>query len=136
MQGMNVDWIAHKAANLPDKTATVELPSGRWQSYSEMHERVGKVAAWLISLGVKRGDRVGVLALNSVDTLDVIFATWRIGAVHLALNFRLTPTELDYIIGNAEPGVLIYDPELSATVDALAVEIDHVVDMEGQGKRA
>ena len=64
MQGMIVDWIAHNAANLPDKTATVELPSGREQTYAQMHERVGRVAAWLISLGVKRGDRVGVLAQN------------------------------------------------------------------------
>jgi len=133
MQGMIIDWIGHNAANLPNKLATVELPSERRQTYADMHERVGRVAAWLISLGVERGDRVGVLALNSVDTLDIIFATWRIGAVHLALNFRLTPSELDYIIGNAEPNVLVYDPELSATVEALTVSIDHVIDMEGQG---
>jgi fatty-acyl-CoA synthase len=98
-----------------------------------MHDRVGRVAAWLVSLGVERGDRVGVLALNSVDTLDIIFATWRIGAVHLALNFRLTPGELDYIIGNAEPVVLIYDVELSGTVEALSVDVDYLIDLEGQG---
>ena len=133
MQGMIVDWIGHNALNLPTKTATVELPSGRRQTYAEMHERVGKAAAWLLSLGVQRGDRVGVLALNSIDTLDLIFATWRIGAVHLALNFRLTPSELDYIIGNAEPKVLIFDPELTATVEALSVHVEHMIDMEGQG---
>ena len=115
MQGMIVDWIAHNAANLPDKTATVELPSGRQQSYAQMHDRVGRIASWLLALGVERGDRVGVLALNSVDMLDIIFATWRIGAVHLALNFRLTPSELDYIIGNAEPKMLIFDLELAPT---------------------
>ena len=75
-----------------------------------MHERVGRVASWLVSIGVKPGDRVGLLALNSIDTLDIVFATWRIGAVHLALNFRLTPSELDYIIGNAEPDVLDLRP--------------------------
>jgi fatty-acyl-CoA synthase len=133
MQGMIVDWIAHNALNLPDKTATLELPSNRSLSYAEMHERVGRVASWLISLGVKPGDRVGLLALNSIDTLDIIFATWRIGAVHLALNFRLTPSELDYIIGNAEPDVLIYDQELTGTVESLTVQVDHLVDLEGQG---
>ena len=133
MQGMIVDWIAHNAANLPHKTATVELPSGRTRSYAQMHDRVGRVAGWLKSLGVQRGDRVGVLALNSSDTLDIIFATWRLGAVHLALNFRLTPSELDYIIGNAEPAVLIYDRALAGTVDALSVSVEHVVDTDGQG---
>ncbi len=133
MQGMIVDWIARNADYLPEKTATVELPSGRRQSYREMHRRVGRIARWLVSLGVGKGDRVGVLALNSADTLDILFATWRIGAVHLALNFRLTPGELDYIIGNAEPEVLIFDQSLAQTVEALTVEVPHRVDLEGQG---
>jgi fatty-acyl-CoA synthase len=133
MQEIVIDWIGHSAANHPDKPATVELPSGRRQSYAEMHERVGRIAGWLKLLGVERGDRVGLLALNSTDALDIIFATWRIGAVHLALNFRLTPGELDYIIGNAEPKVLIHDRELGSTVAALSVSIEHVVETEGQG---
>ena len=133
MHGIIVDWIGHNAANQPDKTATVELPSGRRQTYAQMHERVGRIAGWLKELGIQRGDRVGVLAPNSSDMLDIIFATWRIGAVHLALNFRLTPSELDYIIGNAEPELLIFDQQLSDTVSALTVSINHLVDTEGQG---
>jgi len=133
MQGMIVDWIAHNANNLPTQLATIELPSRRQQTYAQMHNRVGQVAAWLRSLGVKPGDRVGVLALNSIDTMDIVFATWRIGAVHLALNFRLTAPELDYIIGNAEPDVLIYDTELLATIEQLSVEVEHVIQMDGQG---
>ncbi|MBD3646408.1 MAG: AMP-binding protein, partial [Pseudomonadales bacterium] len=133
MHGMIVDWIGYNAANQPDKTAIIELPSNRRQTYAEMNDRVGRVADWLVYLGVERGDRVGVLALNSNDTMDIIFATWRIGAIHLALNFRLTASELDYIIGNAEPRVLIYDRELQSTVDALTVDIETVVETEGQG---
>jgi fatty-acyl-CoA synthase len=133
MQEMVIDWIGHNAANQPDKLATVELPSGRRRSYREMHDRVGRIAGWLIALGVKRGDRVGVLALNSTDMLEIIFATWRIGAVHLALNFRLTPGELDYIIGNAEPLVLIHDRELKSTVEALSISVEHKIETEGQG---
>ncbi len=133
MQGMIIDWIAHNALNLPNKTATIELPSGREETYAQMHDRVGRIADWLKGLGVERGDRVGVLALNSIDTLDIIFATWRIGAVHLALNFRLTPSELDYIIGDAEPKVLIADVELAESVSALSVEIEHIIETDGLG---
>ncbi len=133
MQGMIIDWIAHNALNLPNKTATIELPSGREETYAQMHDRVGRIAGWLKGLGVERGDRVGVLALNSIDTLDIIFATWRIGAVHLALNFRLTPSELDYIIGDAEPKVLIADAELADSVSALSVEIEHIIETDGLG---
>ncbi len=133
MQGIVVDCIAHTAARSDDRTASIELPSGRRRRYGEMHERVGRIAGWLRSLGVERGDRVGVLALNSTDILDLVFATWRIGAVHLALNFRLTPGELDYIIGNAEPRVLIHDRELGKVVDALETRVEHVFESEGQG---
>lgn len=133
MQGIVTDWIGHNALNRPEHLATLELPSGRRRTYAEMHGRVGRIAAWLVSLGVERGDRVGVLALNSSDVLDLIFATWRIGAVHLALNFRLTPNELDYIIDNAEPKVLVYDRELASTVKALSASVEHVVATEGQG---
>ncbi|MEO1916261.1 MAG: AMP-binding protein, partial [Myxococcales bacterium] len=115
MHEVVIDWIEHGAANQPDKLATVELPSGRRQTYARMHERVGRIAGWLKSLGVEPGDRVGLLALNSSDALDIIFATWRIGAVHLALNFRLTPTELDFIVGNADPKVLIHDRDNAPT---------------------
>ncbi len=130
---MIVDWIAHNARNLPDRTATVELPSQRRRSYGEMHQRVGRIATWLTSLGVGRGDRVGVLALNSIDTVEIIFATWRIGAVHLALNFRLTAGELDFIVGNAEPKVLIYDKDLAATAGALTAPVAYAFEMDGQG---
>jgi fatty-acyl-CoA synthase len=133
MQGMIVDWVAHGANWFPHKTATIELPSERRRSYAEMHQRVGRIADWLVSLGVERGDRVGVLALNSIDTVELIFATWRIGAVHLALNFRLTAEELDYIIGNAEPKVLVYDRMLTSTVAALSVDVPVQVETEGQG---
>lgn len=128
-----IDWISWNAGNTPDATATVELPSGRVQSYAQMNERVSRIATWLLELGVKPGDRVGVLALNSTDTLDIVFATWRIGAVHLALNFRLTAPELDFIIGNAEPGVVIFDGELTATVEAITAPVTHWVETDGMG---
>lgn len=133
MSGIVIDWVEHNAASRPGALATVELPSGRRQTYAQMHDRVGRIATWLQELGVEKGDRVGLLAINSTDALDIICATWRIGAVHLALNFRLTPGELDYIIGNAEPKVLIHDQELSETVAALTVDIEHLIVTEGQG---
>ncbi len=133
MQGMIVDWIAHNAANLPEKIATVEIPGGRSKTYSQMHDRVGRIATWLRDHGVEKGDRVGVLALNSVDTVDIVFACWRIGAVYLALNFRLTPSELDYIIGNAEPKVLVYDSDQQTTIEELTVDVPTLIETDGQG---
>ena len=51
---MIVDWIAHNALNLPNKTAAIELPSGRRETYGQMHDRVGRIAGWLRDLGVDK----------------------------------------------------------------------------------
>jgi acyl-CoA synthetase (AMP-forming)/AMP-acid ligase II len=93
-----VDWVAYHAAVKPNAFATRELPSGRTQSYVEMHDRVGKIAAALHARGIRSGDRVAFLMPNTSDIMDITFATWRLGGVVLALNFRLSAQELSFIL--------------------------------------
>ena len=71
-------------------------------------------------LKIARGDRVAVLALNTTDTLEVQFACGRLGAVFLPLNTRLTVPELQFIVGDAAPKVMIHDTELAETALAVA----------------
>ena len=114
-----VDWIAHYAAAAPDKAATIKLPSGRRQNCRQMHERVGRLAAFLAAQGIGRGDRVAFLVPNSTDILDLTFATWRIGRIVLALNFRLTAAELDFVLGDAAPKIVLRDSTLLEIVGPL-----------------
>lgn len=129
------DWVEHFTYVTPDKLATIDLASGRKQTYREMHERVGRLAGFLKAKGVGPGDRVGFLALNSTDILDLILAIWRIGGSALALNYRLTAAELDYIINDATPKLLVYDTEFEAVVSEIKplVNIDHYVELDGVG---
>jgi fatty-acyl-CoA synthase len=114
------DWIAHFGRRTPDKIAVVDLASGRRFSYAQFDARISRLAAHLRDrLSIARGDRVGVLALNTTDTLEVQFACGRIGAVFLPLNTRLTVPELQYIVGDASPKVMIHDNDLAEV--ALAV---------------
>src|SRR5438477_6154489 len=110
------DWIAHHAMRTPSKTALVDLATERAFSYSQLDDRIGRLAQHLREkLAVKRGERVAVLALNTTDTLEVQFACGRLGAVFVPLNVRLTVPELEFIVGDAAPQVLIHDDELAAT---------------------
>ncbi len=131
-----VDWVAHYADASPEKTATIELPSGRRQSYRQMHERVARLAAFLADHGIERGDRVAFLAPNSTDILDLTFATWRLGGIVLALNFRLTAAELAFIIGDARPKIVLYDGELSNVVADLTGEahVELWLETHGDGR--
>jgi fatty-acyl-CoA synthase len=129
------DWIAYNAANNGAHTAQVDIASKRSYSYVDMHDRVGRVAAHLKSLGVGKGDRVGLLAMNSTDMNEVVFACWRLGAVCLMLNFRLTAPELEYIVSDADPDIIIYDTVFDTVIEELKplVKARHWIDTTGVG---
>ncbi len=110
------DWITHFGRRTPDKVAAVDIGSGRRFTYAQFDDRISRLATHLREgLGIARGDRVAVLALNTTDTLEVQFACGRIGAVFLPLNTRLTVPELHYIVGDAAPRLVIHDSDLAET---------------------
>ena len=115
------DWIAHFGRRTPDKLAAIDLASGRQLSYAQFDARISRLAAHLRDrLNINRGDRIAVLAMNTTDTLEVQFACGRIGAVFLPLNTRLTVPELQYIVGDAAPSLIIHDAELAEAAVSLA----------------
>src|SRR5438552_17103053 len=76
------DWIAHFGRRTPDKIAAIDLASERRLSYAPFDARISRLATHRRDqLGVTRGDRVAVLALNTTDTLEVQLAWCRICAV-------------------------------------------------------
>jgi fatty-acyl-CoA synthase len=115
------DWIAHYGRRTPDKVAMVDLGSGRRLTYAQADIRISRLAAHLRNTHkVARGDRVAVLAPNTTDTLEVQFACGRLGAVFLPLNTRLTVSELQFIVGDASPKVMIHDGDLAETALSVA----------------
>jgi fatty-acyl-CoA synthase len=84
------DWIAHHDRQRPAKVAIRDLGTGRVFTYGDLDRRIDAMAAYLTSLGIGRGDRVGVLAHNGVEYFDVQFACARTGAICVLLNWRLT----------------------------------------------
>jgi fatty-acyl-CoA synthase len=115
------DWIAHFGRRTPDKLAVVDLGSGRQFSYAEFDARISRLAAHLRDQRrIANGDRVAVLAMNTSDMLEVQFACGRIGAVFLPLNPRFTIPELQFIVGDATPKVIIHGAEFQDNALAVA----------------
>ena len=115
MSVLHYDWLGHHAGRVPDKTVWVDLHSKRQFTYAEANDRSLRLAAHLQkNCGVNKGDRVGVLAMNSTDMLEIQAACAKIGAIFLPLNWRLTVAELDFIIQDAAPRVLIHDTQFTA----------------------
>ena len=115
------DWIANHALRRPDSLAAIDLGSGRRLTYAMFDERIARLAVVLReAFGVKRGDRVAVFAPNTTDTFEVQFATGRLGAVFVPLNWRLATPELRAILTDCTPIVLIHDLEFAERAGALS----------------
>ena len=122
------DILGSRARLSPDRTALVEVASGKRYTYAELDGRAVRCARmWLYGLGLRPGTRVGILAGNRVEFLDAVFAAAKSGVVLVPLNTNLTAHELGYIVRDAGLKGLMYDGEHRATVRRLrpGVEIDH-----------
>ncbi len=113
------DWAAGHAAIRPDAMAQVDIQNGRSYTYAQMDERSARLGRWLQDRGVGRGDRVAILAYNGPEFFELEFAAGKTGAIMVPLNWRLAQPELDYILGDCAPKVLIHDVEFAEMCDAL-----------------
>jgi fatty-acyl-CoA synthase len=113
------DWIIHHAARRPQQVAIHDLHSQRRLTYRDLDQRCDRLAAHLAALGVGRGDRVALLAANGPEYFELQFACGRIGAVMVPLNWRLAVPELQYILGDAAPKLLMHDAEFAVAAAAL-----------------
>ncbi|GAB6935626.1 acyl-CoA synthetase [Calditerricola yamamurae] len=102
-------FLERTVVAFPDQVAEVE--GDRRYTYRELHEQVHRLGNALTRLGVKRGDRVAVLAPNTRMALEAHLAVPLIGAVLVPINIRLSPQEIAYILDHSEASVLLADSE-------------------------
>lgn len=115
------DFLERSAAIYREKTAVIDGPVRR--TYPELLERVMRLASALQQRGIRPGERVAVLSPNTTPALEAAYAVPLAGAVLCALNTRLSPPELDYILGHCGAELLIYDRELEPLVARLETRI-------------
>jgi fatty-acyl-CoA synthase len=114
-QGLG-SWPARRARMTPGKVALIQ--AGRSRTYAELAENTTRLAHGLAARGVIRGDRVAFLGLNSVELVEMMFATAKLGAVFVPLNTRLAPPETAYILTDSGASLLIWAPGFEQVVGA------------------
>ena len=105
---MTLSEILPRAATLWPNQAAVMCGSHEF-TYREVSDRVGRLAAALLQLGVKKGDRVAVLHRNCHRMLEAYFAAVHAGAILVPMNHRLTAGDLAYILDDTSCRVMIAD---------------------------
>jgi fatty-acyl-CoA synthase len=132
------DLLSKRARLTPDREALLELATGARYTYAELNARANQLANFLRErLGVRKGDRVSILAHNGIVYIDLFYGLAKIGAIFTPLNWRLTANELSYIVNNCEPKVLIGGPEFTSTLSDMRPElnVEHFVSVEGAQMR-
>ncbi|MBK6864821.1 MAG: AMP-binding protein [Ideonella sp.] len=97
------------------KPAIVDY-EGTW-SWDEHLNRVARAATLLQSLGVKRGERFGILSRNTFRHCELLHAGYWAGMVPVPVNIRLAPPEIAYILKDADVKVLAFDEPFLALAD-------------------
>jgi long-chain acyl-CoA synthetase len=97
--------LGRAARFYPSRTALVS--AGRRLTFRELHDRVGAIAASLRNHGFGVGDRLALLLPNEADYIELIYACAWLGVIAVPLNIRLTVSEIDHVLADANPRGLI-----------------------------
>jgi fatty-acyl-CoA synthase len=110
-------FLERSAAIYRENVAVID--GDRRFTYVELLERVRRLATALQAAGIRAGARVAVLSPNARMPLEATFAIPLAGGIVCAMNTRLAPAEIDYMLGHCEASLLLYDAELDGLIGAL-----------------
>ncbi len=116
--------VRRNAAASPDAPALT--CGGRRFTWSELDDRSSRVAQGLAALGVGADDRVAFLDKNGGEYFDVLFGAGKLGAVTVAVNWRLAPPEMAYIVSDAGAKVLFVGEEFLGHLEQFEGELSTV----------
>ncbi|WP_018132833.1 class I adenylate-forming enzyme family protein [Effusibacillus pohliae] len=122
--------LERNARKFPDKEAFIS--SGKRLTYSQMNEAANRIARWLQTSGIGRGDRMMILARNNENFLYAYFALLKAGCIVMPVNARLTTPELAVLLRNSQAKGILFEKDLAKTVDGLCefYPVQHLICIE------
>ena len=128
---LTLDFL-DRAVDLYDDVTGVIAHDGTEYTYAELDERVNRLANALVDRGIEKGDKVALLAPNTHYFIETLYATNKLGAVFVPMNYRLTSGELEYILTDSDSDVVISDYDYAENVEPIreSVPADHFIGYE------
>jgi len=118
--------ICRNAVSSKGRQALLEVEDGLGLTFDQYKGRVNQLAAGLQRAGIAEGDRIGVLAKNSLDYFTLFGAAAALGAILVPVNWRLSPDEISFILKDSGPTVVFADPEHQETIRGLKEKLTGV----------
>jgi acyl-CoA synthetase (AMP-forming)/AMP-acid ligase II len=95
-------------------------------TFPETNKRVNRLANGLLSIGLKKGDKIAFLLENSIEICELYFAVAKIGLIAVPVNFRLAPREVQYIINNSDAKAFVVHNEFIPCSDEIKNNLKNV----------
>jgi acyl-CoA synthetase (AMP-forming)/AMP-acid ligase II len=125
------EFLMIASSVVPERTALV--CEGQSRSYMELQDRVNRLANAMQALGVSQGDKVAIMALNSMEYVESYYATAKLGGVFVPLNYRAKQEEITYMCNNSAASVLLVGErylDLCASIRADLETVKHVIGID------
>ncbi len=132
-------WLEKRAQLQPDHVCLsfwLDKEDCEHWTYQELFQASLALAAELNNRGIKPGDRVAYMDFNDARYAIIMFATARIGAIFVPINFRLTASEVLDQVQDCEPSIFIHGGDFPSISDALKVQFPNMWVVESNRKSA
>jgi len=93
-------------------------------THEQFLDRVDRLACGLLNSGVKKGDRIAVVAHNSAEFVYIYGASAKVGAVMTPINWRLTPEEIEFVVSDVSPRIMFVGSDFQALTEPLIAKFD------------
>lgn len=103
---MEIDWLEGRARVTPEELAIKDSESNEIWTYQNLNSRAINLANHLIEAGVKKGERVALIAPNHICYFDFFFACAKIGAIFVPINWRLSAYEIERVLRDCKPSLI------------------------------
>ena len=113
LRSLTLQDVIERNAHL-HASRTAFLCAGQRVTHADYAARAARLAAGLAAAGVRAGDRVGILAHNCLEYVDLFGAAARLAAIVVPINWRLSAAEVAFVIEDVTPKVVIVSAELQA----------------------
>ena len=125
------DLVRNSSRRFPDRACIAE--GDRSLTFAEVDARATQLASAFAARGIRPGARIALLAENELEYLEIQVAAQRAGLILVPLNFRLALPELAYIVGDAQPDLLIHGPGYADAASQLDCPATVHLGAEGHG---
>ena len=105
----------------------------REHTYSKLLENTGRLAAAFASLGISRGDRVGLVSTNRPEMITAIYQAFQLGAIIVPINYRAKAEEFSFMLQDAGVSVLLIENRYAGVIESILpkTNVASVICMDG-----